>query len=106
MMKRLKESEVENSPLESIDLETPIDASSSIQSIDGSHKLYYGILQRFEDKIFNQSMDKIATALNQQNYEELENVVTLLKEAFRRMRAGRLQYICHFILEEIEKQQQ
>ena len=96
-MERLNQSEGENSPLEAIDLETPIDAASLIQSLDGNHKLYYDILQRFEDKIFNQSMDKIATALNQQNYEELENVVTLLKEAFRRMRAGRLQYICNFV---------
>ena len=43
-----KKAEFDYQFIEFLNLETPIDKESAIKSLDGSQKLYYSLLRRFE----------------------------------------------------------
>ena len=85
-------------------LNTPIDVEFALQSFDENHKLYYSMLQRFQDEILDRMMHEFANALNQKDLKQIDNILTPLMSDFEQMGAGRVHYICHSIQKAVTDQ--
>lgn len=83
------------------DLQTdlPIDTDKPIKDLGGNHKLYYMMLGRLETMSLNKNMNKIATAMNCQDWDAMKANAHSLKGACGYVGASRLHYACYFIQE-------
>ena len=80
-----------------MNLESPVDIESAIENLNGDFMRYYDNLRGLDDASLNQIMLDIANALNQQDWDEIDFIVTSLKPAFAYVGAGRLHFIFHYI---------
>ena len=86
-----------------MDLESPVDIESAIDNLDGDFMLFYDNLRKIHDANLNLIMLDIANALNHEDWDEIDLIVTSLKPVFAQMGAGRLHFIFHFIQNAIIK---
>ena len=86
-----------------MNLESPVDIESAIENLSGDFMLFYDNLRGLHDANLNQIMLDIANALNQEDWDEIEFIVTSLKSAFAHVGAGRLHFIFHYIQDAIIK---
>ena len=67
--------------------------------------MFFTMLRRLEQMTLNQSMSKIANLVNDQNWTELGNLTSTLKQACGYVGASRLHFISHFIEETIREKE-
>ena len=60
------------------DLEKPVDKIFGIERLNGNEKMFFCMLRRLETVTLNKNLAKVATALNNEDLQELEAIVILL----------------------------
>ena len=55
-------------PVLDVDISTPIDTKKAIEGLGGSERMYYGMLEKFEDMSLIQCMNQVKEGVEMKNF--------------------------------------
>ena len=82
---------------QNFDIDTPIDYLKAKKGLGNSDRLYYNMLDTFEEMTLNSVLTNLALFVDAKDYKQIKEEAHKLKGASAYIGAGRIHYACYYM---------